>query len=106
MQKCSDCHALFDSVVKAPGDILQHGDLVHDHGMNDACFNCHSQQDRNKLVLRNGAEIEFGKADSTEGCNKGDSSNEDGECKRVVVGPVETIALGSNVGMVDGISFP
>ncbi len=63
MQKCSDCHALFTSKVQSPGQVKQHGHLVHDHGMNDACFNCHSDEDRNKLVLRSGGEIEFADAE-------------------------------------------
>lgn len=59
MQKCSDCHDLFDSGVKSAAEVLQHTDIVHNHGMNDACYNCHSNDDRSKLVLRDGEEIEF-----------------------------------------------
>jgi len=59
MQKCSDCHSLFESGVKSAAEVLQHREIVHDHGMNDACFNCHSQKSHNKLVLRDGEEIEF-----------------------------------------------
>ncbi len=66
MQKCSDCHALFASLDKTPSQVQQHKHLVHDHGMNDACFNCHSKADRNRLVLRNGSEVDF--ADSAQLC--------------------------------------
>lgn len=57
--RCSECHALFDSKPVTESDLLQHGDLRFDHGMNARCFNCHSYEDRNKLILHDGSEVEF-----------------------------------------------
>ena len=61
-QKCSDCHALFASLDVTPSQIRQHTHIALSHGRNDRCYNCHSQGDRNKLILRDGAEVGFDRA--------------------------------------------
>ncbi len=67
-QKCSDCHALFASLEVTPSNIRQHTHIELDHGLNDRCYNCHSQSDRNKLVMHDGSLVGF--ADSTTLCSK------------------------------------
>jgi hypothetical protein len=58
-QRCSDCHALFASLDVTPSGIRQHGNIVFDHGENDRCYNCHSQANQNRLILRDGRELPF-----------------------------------------------
>jgi hypothetical protein len=58
-QRCSDCHGIFPSLPETADGLLQHGDLVHAHGMNDRCFNCHSLEERDKLVLHDGTLIGY-----------------------------------------------
>ena len=58
-QRCSNCHNLFQDEEKKPGELLQHGDLSHDHGMNDRCFNCHSKENREMLVGNDGSQFGF-----------------------------------------------
>ena len=53
-QRCSTCHQLFKSTEPTPTRLNQHVELVHDHGLNNRCFNCHDNDDRDKLVLRDG----------------------------------------------------
>ena len=57
--KCSDCHKLFQSEAATPDSLLQHTDIVMQHGMNDRCFNCHSPEERNLLELRDGTRVPF-----------------------------------------------
>lgn len=56
---CNDCHRLFDSPPVAPRVLMQHTGVVLDHGMNDRCFNCHDERDRELLVLMNGQTLSF-----------------------------------------------
>lgn len=58
-QKCSDCHALFASLEVTPSNIRQHEHIALDHGLNDRCYNCHSREDRNSLVLHDGELVSF-----------------------------------------------
>ncbi|MDF1836652.1 MAG: hypothetical protein P1V35_02185 [Planctomycetota bacterium] len=58
---CADCHAIFDS--SGEGNTNQRGQHQHielDHGMNAQCYNCHSDQNRNKLILKGGEEVGYG----------------------------------------------
>ena len=57
-QRCSACHALFTTREGAPSDLRRHEDLEFEHGLNNRCLNCHSERDRDKLVLH--GEIEIG----------------------------------------------
>ena len=52
-QRCNDCHRFVET---RPGrlELRQHTDVVLDHGLNDRCLNCHSEEDREKLVLHGG----------------------------------------------------
>lgn len=61
-QKCSDCHALFDSLDPTPRTIRQHGHIALDHGLNDDCSNCHAPDDRNRLILHDGETVGFERA--------------------------------------------
>lgn len=57
---CADCHGIFDSSGEGNrGNRGQHQHIVLDHGMNDACYNCHSNQNRNKLILKGGQEVGY-----------------------------------------------
>ncbi len=53
-QRCSDCHALFDNTRDENRKLVQHTDIVLEHGANDACLNCHDKENRDLLALRNG----------------------------------------------------
>ena len=57
--RCSECHALFESQHQTDPDLRQHKNLGLDHGMNERCFNCHSYEDRNMLILDDDVEIGF-----------------------------------------------
>lgn len=65
-QKCSDCHAIFESLDVTPSSIRQHEHIEMRHGMNGRCFNCHLKGDRNMLIRSDGAMV--GYADSTQLC--------------------------------------
>ena len=58
-QRCSDCHALFESPPEPVGALRQHENVVLDHGLNDRCLNCHSTRDRDRLVLHGEREIGY-----------------------------------------------
>lgn len=59
-QTCQACHMLFDSQpLEGRAELLQHTELVLDHGLNDNCYNCHSLEDRDKLILVDGSEVGF-----------------------------------------------
>jgi hypothetical protein len=58
-QRCNDCHRLFESPVDRVGPLYQHTHIVFAHGINDRCFNCHDQEDRQVLVLRDGRKLPF-----------------------------------------------
>jgi hypothetical protein len=49
---CMECHALFRSRPETPRRLTQHQHIVLDHGINDRCFNCHDNENRNALSLR------------------------------------------------------
>jgi hypothetical protein len=63
-QRCSDCHDLFSSREPTPATLRQHREVVLDHGLNDRCYNCHSNPERTTLVLRDGTEVPFGESTS------------------------------------------
>ncbi|MCF6277526.1 MAG: hypothetical protein L3J16_02095, partial [Anaerolineales bacterium] len=50
--RCNDCHDIFKSGTEKTEDLYQHLDIHFDHGINNRCFNCHDQENRNKLVGR------------------------------------------------------
>lgn len=67
-QKCSDCHDLFKSLDVTPSHTLQHTGVEMQHGMNGRCFNCHLQEDRNRLALNDGSTVGF--SESTALCSR------------------------------------
>jgi len=56
---CMDCHRMFPPRAETPVRLMKHEHIVLDHGINDRCWNCHYDQDRNRLVLRGGRVIGF-----------------------------------------------
>lgn len=56
---CNDCHRLFTPSGHTPASLREHADVRLNHGINDRCRNCHSVENRNKLVLHDGTEIGF-----------------------------------------------
>jgi hypothetical protein len=63
---CQTCHALWESQPRRPEDMSQHRHIGLDHGTNDACLNCHDNDDRGRLALRDGETVAF--ADSPQLC--------------------------------------
>lgn len=56
---CMDCHRTFPARDEEPETLLQHSDVVLDHGINNLCRNCHDVKDRNRLVLYGGESIQY-----------------------------------------------
>ena len=56
---CMDCHRVFPPRDIAPEDLQQHRHIRLDHGINDACRNCHDVENRDRLVLRGGESIGY-----------------------------------------------
>ena len=57
--RCNDCHDVFQSPTEKTGDLYQHLDIHFDHGINNSCYNCHDQKNRDELVGRNGQYISY-----------------------------------------------
>ncbi len=57
--RCNDCHDIFKSGTEKTENLYQHLDIKFNHGINNRCFNCHDQENRNKLVGRNGGYISY-----------------------------------------------
>ena len=55
--RCSDCHKKFASPAVSTFSITQHMGIVLRHGLNDRCFNCHNQANRDTYVGDWGEEI-------------------------------------------------
>ena len=59
-RKCTDCHGSLVGNTTTRRDVNHYHDTVHmSHGLNGRCVNCHDQENRNRLVLRNGETIGF-----------------------------------------------
>lgn len=56
---CSECHKLFTTPPGENKTLVQHKDVVMNHGMNTRCLNCHDGDDRDKLVLHDGTTVTF-----------------------------------------------
>jgi hypothetical protein len=67
-RRCTDCHGIFDAVARLPVKRLQHAHIVLDHGINDACGNCHNLANMDQLVLYNGAPVTY--AETPQLCRK------------------------------------
>jgi hypothetical protein len=62
-RKCMDCHDGLVDNVNPRLDVNQyHETVVMNHGLNGRCVNCHHQEDRNSLVMRNGEKLGFGQS--------------------------------------------
>lgn len=61
-RNCMDCHKLFPPRANPPAKLLMHEHIVLQHGINDACRNCHDVKDRDRLVLRNNQTIPYGES--------------------------------------------
>lgn len=57
---CMECHRIFQAGTKPPNQLLQHGHIKLNHGINDQCANCHHTPDLDRLLLRKGETIAFG----------------------------------------------
>jgi len=60
---CQECHGLFDSKERRPGDVKQHAHIRLEHGLNDRCHNCHHVEDRNLLALPGGESLPYGEVE-------------------------------------------
>lgn len=58
-RRCTDCHDLFSPRPEALKKLLQHSHIVLDHGINDACRNCHDTEQRDTLVLHGGERVQY-----------------------------------------------
>lgn len=58
-QTCSECHQIFPAPAVPHFPLLRHTHIRLDHGRNDRCDNCHARTNRDRLVLRDGAECGF-----------------------------------------------
>ncbi|MBL4770452.1 MAG: hypothetical protein JKY61_04800 [Planctomycetes bacterium] len=57
---CVECHSIFDSSGEGnTAQRQQHLHIVLNHGMNASCYNCHSNENRNKLILKDGSELGY-----------------------------------------------
>lgn len=56
---CSECHKLFTTPPGENKALVQHKDIVMNHGMNTRCLNCHDGDDRDKLVLHDGTTVSY-----------------------------------------------
>ena len=57
--QCQECHKLFPSDRDVRVKLSQHENIQLNHGLNSWCFNCHSLEDRNKLVIQGDEEIGY-----------------------------------------------
>jgi hypothetical protein len=57
--RCNECHEVFENETEKTSGLVQHTNIVFNHGMNNRCFNCHDRMDRNKLVGRDGRYLSY-----------------------------------------------
>jgi hypothetical protein len=53
--RCNECHRFFLPPPQPSRRLMQHRDVVLDHGLNDRCLSCHDHFDRERLVIRSGS---------------------------------------------------
>ena len=58
---CMSCHRMFPPREVPAGNLLQHRHIVLAHGINNRCRNCHHDDDRDLLVLRDDSTIPYGR---------------------------------------------
>jgi hypothetical protein len=56
---CDSCHGIFDSGLEESEVRNQHLEIKLEHGLNARCYNCHSRENRNHLILPGDVEIGF-----------------------------------------------
>lgn len=59
VQRCSDCHSLFENIREPDRALTQHIEIKLNHGANDHCLSCHDIDNREMLTLRGGGTIGF-----------------------------------------------
>lgn len=57
--RCTDCHELMEEAEEAERPLSQHGEIVLEHGINDRCFNCHNNENRDTFAGNGGQPIPF-----------------------------------------------
>lgn len=57
--RCSDCHRLFPARATTGRTLLQHREIVLEHGINDRCLSCHHPDERDAFVDGNGDMIPY-----------------------------------------------
>lgn len=62
-RRCNDCHSILDSRENSQADLRQHTDIVLHHGLNNNCYNCHDVEDRERLVLHDGATVGYAQSE-------------------------------------------
>ncbi|MFT7485376.1 MAG: hypothetical protein ACI9F9_001226 [Candidatus Paceibacteria bacterium] len=60
---CDACHGIFESGLEESERRQQHLEIKLEHGLNARCFNCHSRENRNRLILPGSVEIGFAQAE-------------------------------------------
>lgn len=63
VQRCSDCHSLFENTRDPSRSLTQHTGIQLDHGANNLCLSCHDKDDRERLSIRGGSSIGFDQAE-------------------------------------------
>lgn len=58
-QRCNDCHTLFKTNRDPESELRQHTHVKLSHGNNDACLNCHDNDNRERLTLRGGKTVGY-----------------------------------------------
>ena len=58
-QRCNACHKLFNSTWDGSRPLTQHQHIALSHGINNQCSNCHSGDDRERLVLHDNSSVPF-----------------------------------------------
>ncbi len=56
---CDSCHGIFESGLEEAEVRNQHLEIKLEHGLNARCYNCHSRENRNMLILPGKVEIGF-----------------------------------------------
>ncbi len=55
--KCSECHTAITAPVHQQPNVMEHADIVFNHGLNTNCLNCHHPEDRNNYLGYDGGVI-------------------------------------------------
>ncbi len=59
VQRCTDCHSLFESPKETERELTQHENISLKHGINARCFNCHHRENRDAFADDKGEPIPF-----------------------------------------------